>query len=338
MENIKISVIIPVYNTEKYLKRCLESIISQDFIDIEVIVVNDCSIDNSLNIIKVLMNRDNRIKLINKQKNEGLSAARNSGIKIAKGEYILHIDSDDWIEKNYFLEVYEYAKNHNADIVITDFYKDFDNGKLIYVKDQEENIGKEETLKNIFLMNSYPSVCNKLIRRELYIKNKIFHPLGVSIGEDLYVTPKLIYFSKNILKYNKAFLHYIQNPNSMVRARFQNLNKVKDIYFVVKDLEKFFISKNINLPINELKINHLSMWLLKSKYDLKDLEYLEIINEYIKTFKKIKLNMIRSRKFKIIGKVFKTINKLFIFRIIWYFNVIFEYLKEKIKIYSNNIN
>ena len=259
MENIKISVIIPVYNTEKYLKRCLESIISQDFIDIEVIVVNDCSIDNSLNIIKVLMNRDNRIKLINKQKNEGLSAARNSGIKIAKGEYILHIDSDDWIEKNYFLEVYEYAKNHNADIVITDFYKDFDNGKLIYVKDQEENIGKEEMLKNIFLMNSYPSVWNKLIRRELYIKNKIFHPLGVSIGEDLYVTPKLIYFSKNILKYNKAFLHYIQNPNSMVRARFQNLNKVKDIYFVVKDLEKFFISKNINLPINELKINHLSM-------------------------------------------------------------------------------
>jgi glycosyltransferase involved in cell wall biosynthesis len=329
MENIKISIIVPVYNTGKYLKRCLESIISQKFEDIEIIVVNDCSPDDSLNIIKEFMKKDNRISLIDKQRNEGLSAARNSGIKIAKGEYIIHIDSDDWIEKEYFLETYQNAKKYDADIIITDFYKDFDNGKINYIKDQAENINKEDMLENIFLMNAYPSVCNKLIRRELYIKNNIYHPIGVAIGEDLCTTPKLIYYAKNIYKYNKPFLHYIQTPDSMIRTKIRELNKLKEIYFVIKNLEEFFDSKNVNLSLNILKINHLSIWLLKSKYNLKDLEYLEILNEYINTFKKINLNKIKSRKVKVIGRIFKIIDKPFIFISIWYLNRIFECLRNE---------
>ena len=98
MKKIQISVIIPVYNTEKYLERCINSVVSQNFRDIEIIIINDCSEDNSLKIIDKYKNKDKRIKIINKIKNEGLSAARNSGIEIATGEYILHIDSDDWIE------------------------------------------------------------------------------------------------------------------------------------------------------------------------------------------------------------------------------------------------
>lgn len=328
MENIKISIIVPVYNTGKYLERCLESIISQEFEDVEIIVVNDCSSDDSLNIIKKFMRKDNKIKLVDKQKNEGLSAARNSGIEIAKGEYIIHIDSDDWIEKNYFLEIYQNAKKYDADIVITDFYKDFDNGEIKYIKDQNENMDKENMLENIFLMKAYPSVWNKLIRRELYIKNNIYHPIDAAIGEDLCTTPKLIYYAKNIYKYNKSFLHYIQTPNSMIRTKIKELNKLKEIYLVIKNLEKFFNSKNVNLSIDILKINHLSIWLLKSKYNLKDLEYLEILNEYINTFKKINFNKIRSRKVKVIGRILKIIDKPFIFISIWYLNRIFECVRN----------
>ena len=98
MKKIQISVIIPVYNTEKYLERCINSVVSQNFRDIEIIIINDYSEDDSLKIIDKYKNKDKRIKIINKIKNEGLSAARNSGIEIATGEYILHIDSDDWIE------------------------------------------------------------------------------------------------------------------------------------------------------------------------------------------------------------------------------------------------
>ena len=133
MDNVKISVIVPVYNTGKYLKRCLESIIDQNFEEMEIIIVNDCSTDNSLEIINYYMKQDNRIILINKEKNEGISVVRNSAIKIAKGKYIFQIDSDDWVEQNYFRDMYDKAIEEKADIVISDFYKDFDNDQIFYM-------------------------------------------------------------------------------------------------------------------------------------------------------------------------------------------------------------
>lgn len=328
MANVRISVIIPVYNTGKYLKRCLESIVNQNFREIEIIIVNDCSTDNSLKIIDDYIKQDDRIILINKEKNEGLSAARNSGIGIAKGEYIAHIDSDDWIEQNYFKDMYEHAIKNEADIVISDFYKDFDNGQMFYMKDQEKNIENTRAIENIFLFKAYPSVWNKLIRTELYKKNKIFHPTEISIGEDLCTSPKLMFFAKKIIKHNKAYYHYIQNPKSMIREKIQNLKKIKEIYFVVKNLEEFFIFKNIVLPINELKINHLSIWLLKSKYNLDDLEYLKILDEYINIFKEVDLNNIISKRIRFFGKILKKFDKRVIFILLWNINNIFEYLRR----------
>lgn len=125
----KISVIVPVYNVEKYLDRCLKSIVTQSLKDIEIIIVNDCSPDNSLKIIKKYMEIDRRIILIDKIKNEGLTSARNSGLEIAQGEYILHIDSDDWIEQDYLKDMYELAIKYDADMVISDYYRDYDDGK-----------------------------------------------------------------------------------------------------------------------------------------------------------------------------------------------------------------
>ena len=153
MKQIKISVIVPVYNTSKFLEKCLNSIIEQNFKDIEIIIINDCSTDNSLKIINGFIKIDSRIILINKEKNEGLSAARNSGIEIARGEYILHIDSDDWIEENYFKNIYENAINNQADMVISDYYLDFNNGKIIYTYDQNKDIElkKENCIEYLFV-------------------------------------------------------------------------------------------------------------------------------------------------------------------------------------------
>ncbi|MCG9533285.1 glycosyltransferase family 2 protein, partial [Providencia rettgeri] len=111
-----VSVIIPVYNTEIYLMKCINSIINQTLKDIEIIIVNDGSTDNSLAIIHSFS--DDRITVINKI-NGGLSSARNMGIAQAKGEYILHVDSDDWIDENYCLDTVTFAKKHNVDIVLT---------------------------------------------------------------------------------------------------------------------------------------------------------------------------------------------------------------------------
>ena len=123
IENPKISVIIPVYNVEKYLRECLDSVVNQTMRDIEIICVNDGSTDNSLDILKEYATKDDRIIVIN-QTNGWLSAARNSGLKIAKGEYIQFVDSDDYLELNACETAYKYALQYNADVVVWG-YKNF---------------------------------------------------------------------------------------------------------------------------------------------------------------------------------------------------------------------
>ena len=327
---IKISVIVPVYNTEKYLEKCLNSIMNQSFKDIEIIIINDCSTDNSLKVIKKFLSLDQRIILIDKEKNEGLSAARNSGIEKAKGEYILHIDGDDWIEKRYIEDIYMCAKKNRADIVITDFYEDFENKKVIYIHEKIENknneVDKEEALKNIFLMEACNAVWNKLIKREVYKKNKINHPEEIMLGEDLAVIPKLLYFSKKIIKINKAYYHYIQNPLSITKQ--YNSQKIFEIYKSLKINQNFFENKEIKLPINLLKVNHLSIWLFNVKYDLKNKEYIDILEDYIKLIKKLSikdLKSIKNKKIKIIVIILKALNNKIVFILLWKISLLKKY-------------
>ena len=115
----KISVIIPVYNCEKFIEKCLQSLVNQTLTDIEIILVNDGSTDNSQKIIEKFS--DTRIKLINK-KNGGQSSARNVGLDVANGEYIGFIDSDDWVDSDFFEKLYNTAKKYNADISISNFF------------------------------------------------------------------------------------------------------------------------------------------------------------------------------------------------------------------------
>ena len=114
---IKVSVIVPVFNTEKYLEKCLNSLINQTLQDIEIICINDGSTDKSADIIKKFANKDSRFKLINHEPNKQ-GAARNTGMKIAKGEYIGFVDSDDWVDLEYYEKLYNAAKRHNFDIAL----------------------------------------------------------------------------------------------------------------------------------------------------------------------------------------------------------------------------
>ena len=209
--NKDISIIVPVYNTAKYLKRCLDSIINQKFdnINYEIIVVNDASTDNSLEIINEYLKNDNRIILIDKKENQGLSEARNSGIEIAQGEYILHIDSDDWIEDNYIYDMVTLAKKENADMVVSDFILDNDKNER-YIQDQGDKflLDSKECIKQLCLMKGYPNIWNKLIKKNLYINNCIQHPKGVNLGEDLAVIINLFYFAKKIVKLKMVKLDF----------------------------------------------------------------------------------------------------------------------------------
>lgn len=185
---IKISIIIPVYNAEKYLEQCLESVITQSLKEIEIICVNDGSTDNSLQILEKYSRKDNRIIIIN-QENGGASKARNSALQIAKGEYCLNIDSDDWINEEYFKSLYNKAKSKNLDILISDMNFIELNNESIYQKDLKildtDLISGKEYIQIFLKENFYGYTWNKLIKRELYTKNNIKYNEKIFMFEDV---------------------------------------------------------------------------------------------------------------------------------------------------------
>ena len=145
MYNIKVSVIIPVYNVEPYLKECLNSIINQTLKDIEIICIDDCSTDNSYQILEEYSKKDNRIIILKNEKNTGgPSTARNKGIDLAKGDYLYFIDSDDYIENNFLEEMYNTAKEYNTDIVSNLNIIENNNNNYIYYQHSIYNILKKK--------------------------------------------------------------------------------------------------------------------------------------------------------------------------------------------------
>lgn len=267
----KISVIVPVYNVEKYIEKCIRSIMKQTLEEIEIIVVNDGSLDRSLEIIDRLMKEDQRIKVITK-KNGGVSSARNTGIKIATGKYIQHIDGDDWVEKDFLKSMYEFAEKENLDIVVSDYYEDYfdEKKKMKKGKKKSEKIifDSKEYLKDLFYDDDAPAMWNKLFKTSLYKENNIFYPENISIGEDLSTTPRLIYFSKKIGYLKKAFYHYMQNPKSITNTT-TGINKCQ-IFQCFDLLEDFFKEKNEKFEdlLYRNRLHHLNDFLfLKPVFD-----------------------------------------------------------------------
>lgn len=212
--NELVSIIVPVYNTEKYLNKCLNSILTQTYKNIEVILINDGSTDNSLKVCKEYEKKDKRIKLINKE-NEGLSATRNLGILTAKGKYIGFIDSDDFIEEDMFKNLYEDMINNNSDISICEM-----TNSEKYLK--ENKTTKVEVLNNkeaIFKLlydneiNNYAG--NKLIKKEMF--ENIKFPIGRKF-EDLAIMHYLIEKAKTITYNSYIGYHYIQRPGSITKS------------------------------------------------------------------------------------------------------------------------
>lgn len=241
----KVSVIVPVYNVEKYIEKCIRSIMEQSLEEIEIIIINDGSSDRSLEIINSLIKEDKRIKLITKR-NGGLSSARNEGIKIATGKYIQHVDGDDWVEKDLLENVYKFAEKEKIDIVVSDYYEDYPDEERNLKRGRKETeqifFNSQEYLKEFFYDGDAPAMWNKLFKTSLYRKNNIFHPENISVGEDLATTPRLIYFSKKIGYLKKAFYHYRQNPKSITNTT-NGITKCQ-IFKCFNLLKNFFEKQN----------------------------------------------------------------------------------------------
>ena len=242
--NPKVSILVPIYNVEAFIERCAVSLFEQTFEDIEYIFVNDCTPDNSIEVLKKVIekypNRNSHIKIIHHKTNRGLAGARNTGIQNATGDYILHIDSDDYIDLATVSLLYNSALTNDSDMVICDYILEWKNQKKHIVQSWDES--NTEFIKKILAVDAMPCVWNKLIRRSIYISNDISAIEGVNLGEDLSVLPKLLYFAKKINKVDKNLIHYMQiNPNSYTKN--YNIKNIQNVISVMSELTFFFESK-----------------------------------------------------------------------------------------------
>ena len=224
---IKVSVIIPIYNVEKYLEDCLNSVINQTLKDIEIICIDDCSTDNSVSILEEFAKKDNRIIIIKNEENRGAGYTRNIGIKNSNGEYIGFVDSDDYISKDYFENLYNTAKKYNSDLVNTLNMIKIENNKKIffygnYIKNRIKREKEYSSKIKLSYLENYSTMSfisnnpvNKIIRRSFILDKQIFYMENkISVGEDLDFIIRLILNYPTIAFNNKSIYYYIFRDNS----------------------------------------------------------------------------------------------------------------------------
>lgn len=236
---MKVSIIIPIYNTETQLVRCLESVLSQTLREIEIICVNDGSTDGSLDIVKKYAKLDSRIKIINKE-NGGLVSARKAGIEVAQGKYVGYVDSDDWIEQEMYEVLYEYAEKYKVDLVSSGYVFEGD-----YISEHfdgiEEGLYSEEAIQYLRDNTIYNletkevglrgSLCCKLFLREKFSDVQLDIPNAVTASEDKLCVVSYVLKCERIYILRKAFYHYIKYETSMAHApKYDYLLKVHAVY------------------------------------------------------------------------------------------------------------
>ena len=231
-----VSVIVPFYNVENYIEKCLETLVNQTLENIEIILVNDGSKDRSKIIVdKFLKQYPEKIVYLEKE-NGGLSDARNYAIPYAKGEYIAFLDSDDYVEKTMYKDMYELAKKENSDMVECDFYWEYPDKNQIKEDKGVIYNGKKEMIEKVRVV-----AWNKLIKKEVLEKSKVLFPKGLRY-EDVEFTYKLVPYLEKVSFLKKPCVHYIQREGSI--SNNQN-ERNKEIFQVLDNVIGFYKENNL---------------------------------------------------------------------------------------------
>ena len=267
IEAPKVSVIVPTYNNEAYLEKCLKSLVQQTLKEIEIIVVNDGSEDNTESILNIFAKHDSRIRVIY-QRHQKQGAARNSGMKVAKGEYIGFVDSDDWVDLNYYEKLYKAAKKHNVDIALATNVR-IGNGKTKKRLEIAAEVVASTLQSKIDIGNQAKNPCptNKIYRRSMLEENNIVWLEGCYCEDKLF-TIQAVYYANGIVAVPGVNYYYYRNPKSTVnsksrklandkkRAKLDVLNFLKEKNANIRDCEFWAITdecKVLGIPLYQIK-------------------------------------------------------------------------------------
>lgn len=276
-----ISVIIPVYNIENYVEKCILSVLAQTYENIEIIIVNDGSTDSSPVICQKYADSDSRIVLINKE-NGGLSDARNKGLEVAKGEYLTFIDGDDFVSKDFINTLYRELVDNDADISMTNYLKVYSNNQAMLGNSlwNDEKLIIFTGLDGINYLLEYKAYVNlivswnKLYKRELF--DGIWFPYG-KINEDSFVIYKLFYRTQKIAYVNEPLYYYVRREGSIIHSAFSN--RRYNMVEANKEMFDLCIEHNIFLP-KAAKRYFFTYWDFIEKYKKYELREPELEQKY----------------------------------------------------------
>ena len=240
-----ISVIVPIYNVSRFIERCAESLMQQTLDGVEYIFVNDATPDNSIELLRGVLerypSRAAQVKIIEHEQNKGLPAARNTGLAVATGEYVFHCDSDDYVEPTMLEALYNAAKAKDADYVWCDWFLSYDNNERYMPQPSFDK--PMEALKAMLSGGMKYNVWNKLVRRSLYVDNGITFPAGHGMGEDMTMM-RLVACATKVACVNKALYHYVRsNTEAMTQAYSER--HMADVLYNVNETIKFLEAKGV---------------------------------------------------------------------------------------------
>ncbi len=278
--NRKVSIIVPIYGVEHFIERCARSLFEQTFDDIEYIFVNDCTKDKSMQVLESVINDypDRDIKIINKNTNEGLPQARKTGVLAAHGDFIMHIDSDDWVEHNIVERLYSKAIEESADMVYCDWVEEYEDYSLPF---HQEPMSIEDYYRSVLSFKSYSYTWNRLTRRELY--NDIEFP-KLYMLEDFVITSQLVSKTNKICLVQEPLNHYskINSGQSMAKDKRKQhmIQKVSNLYSVWNRLNSSFQKKAFQYECNNMVLYMLSICLWdKIVFSVNHSQLQSLINE-----------------------------------------------------------
>lgn len=239
----EISVITPIYKVEAFIERCARSLLEQSFNDVEFIFVDDSTPDSSIEILtKVIAEYpDRKVLILHHERNKGLPAARNTGMKVASGNYIYHCDSDDWVERDLLQKMHDAAVAHDADLVYCDFWLSFEKSERYMRNPQYDTI--DDVVRKGYLQGAMKfNVWNKLVRRTIYTENDISFPEGHAMGEDMTMI-RLGALCQTVTNVPEALYHYVK-LNTAAYSKTQSEKNLADTLFNVALTADFLMSKD----------------------------------------------------------------------------------------------
>lgn len=305
-----ISIIIPVYNAEKYLNRCLDSILRQDASKFEVLLVNDGSADNSSTICDTYANTNSNVKVYHKE-NGGPSSARNMGLTKARGTYIAFVDSDDYVMEDFIEILSSHIKETNPDIIFF-AYNHLKNDKIFKINNElNKSLDHKkilELLANTSANNFLWYPWNKLYKKSLIDKNNITFDLKIKVGEDTLFNMRCYYYANNVLNINNPLYNYVSNENSITqtpykayfnkniaehfenRIQFHQENSPINNIKYYKDIARYYIEHSFFLLLANA-INKPEGIITRELNDLRQMELFKFLFKYYKPSNRITIKM-----------------------------------------------